>query len=103
MALVTMTLFIRTNMHRNSLTDGVLYSGSLFFVLSLFMFIAFSELTTLISQLPVLHKQRDLLFYPAWAYAVPTWMIKFPLIVVEVFVWVLTTYYVIGYDSDVGR
>ncbi|KAM7471717.1 hypothetical protein LguiA_009900 [Lonicera macranthoides] len=103
MALLTMTLFIRTNMHRNSLIDGVLYSGSLFFVLSWFMFSAFSELAILISQLPVFHKQRDLLFYPAWAYSIPTWMISFPLILVEVFAWVLTTYYVIGYDPDVGR
>lgn len=54
-------------------------------------------------KLPVFYKQRDLLFFPAWAYAIPTWILKVPISCIEVAVWVLLTYFVIGFDPDVGR
>ncbi|KDP36997.1 hypothetical protein JCGZ_06053 [Jatropha curcas] len=56
-----------------------------------------------LSRLPVFYKQRDLLFYPAWAYSLPTWIPKIPITILEVSVWVFITYYVIGFDPNVGR
>ncbi|XP_030464472.1 pleiotropic drug resistance protein 1-like [Syzygium oleosum] len=103
MASITMTLFLRTKMHRDSATDGGVYIGALFFTLISIMFNGMVELSMTIAKLPVFYKQRDLLFYPAWAYALPTWILKIPITFVEVAVWVFITYYVIGYDPNVGR
>ncbi|CAL5361430.1 unnamed protein product [Camellia sinensis] len=103
MALITMTLFLRTDMHQNSITDGGVYTGSLFFTVIMIMFNGFLEMAMTIVKLPVFHKQRDLLFYPPWAYALPNWILKIPITCVEVAFWVFPTYYVIGYDPNVGR
>ncbi|CAH9112411.1 unnamed protein product [Cuscuta europaea] len=103
LALITMTLFIRTNMNRDSPIGAQIYLGSLFWTLSIFMFSALQELAPTIFRLPVFYKQRDLLFYPAWAYAIPTWILRIPLSSVEISAWVFSSYYVIGYDPDVGR
>ncbi|XP_039117422.1 ABC transporter G family member 35-like isoform X1 [Dioscorea cayenensis subsp. rotundata] len=103
MAFITMTLFFRTNMHHDTVTDGGIYMGALFFGILSIMFNGFSELAMTIMKLPVFFKQRDLLFFPAWAYALPSWILKIPITFMEVGVWVFTTYYVIGFDPNVGR
>ncbi|KAG2598988.1 hypothetical protein PVAP13_5KG412300 [Panicum virgatum] len=58
---IAMTLFFRTKMHRDSVTDG------------------------------------------AWAYTIPTWVLKIPISFVEVGGFVFMAYYVIGFDPNVGR
>lgn len=103
MATITMTLFIRTEMPKNTLVDGTIFMGALFFTLVMITFNGFSELTLSILKLPVFYKQRDLLFFPAWAYSLPTWVLKIPVTVVEVATWVIMTYYVIGFDADPER
>ncbi|KZV20014.1 pleiotropic drug resistance protein 1-like [Dorcoceras hygrometricum] len=103
MALISMTVFLRTEMHKNTETDGGLYLGALFYALLMIMFNGFSELALSILKLPVFYKQRDLLFFPAWAYSLPSWILKIPVTLIEVVVWVTITYYATGYDSDVGR
>lgn len=90
-------------MHKDTVTDGGVFLGSLFFTMVMIMFNGFSELAMTIMKLPVFYKQRDLLFYPSWAYSLPTWILKIPITFVEVGVWVFTTYYVIGYDPNVQR
>ncbi|RXH98171.1 hypothetical protein DVH24_010496 [Malus domestica] len=103
MAMITMTLFLRTEMHHDSVADGVVYTGALFFSLVAVMFNGMADLSMTVTRLPVFYKQRNLLFFPPWAYAIPTWILKIPITCVEVAVWVFTTYYVIGYDPNVGR
>ncbi|KAM1513519.1 hypothetical protein ACFX1Z_024934 [Malus domestica] len=103
MAFITMTLFIRTRMHRDSITDGGIFTGALFFCMIMVMFNGMSELSLTIAKLSVFYKQRDLMFFPAWAYALPGWLIKVPLSFVEVAIWVFMTYYVIGFDPNVHR
>lgn len=103
MAFVTMTLFLRTTMHHNSVTEGRLYMGALFFSVMRVTFTELSEVSMTILKLPVFFKQRDLLFYPAWLYAIPKWITKIPISMAEVAIWVFMTYYVIGYDPSVGR
>lgn len=90
-------------MHRDSVTDGGIYMGALFFMLIVIMFNGFSELSMTIMKLPVFYKQRDLLFYPSWAYSLPTWILKIPITLVEVGIWVVMTYYVIGFDPNIER
>ncbi|KAK1576082.1 hypothetical protein Q3G72_010784 [Acer saccharum] len=103
MAMVSMSLFFRTTMHRESLTDGIIYTGALFFTVIMIMFNGLSEISMTIAKLAVFYKQRDLRFYPSWSYALPTWILKIPITFVEVAVWVFLTYYVTGYDPNVGR
>ncbi|XP_008445146.1 pleiotropic drug resistance protein 1-like [Cucumis melo] len=103
MALITMTLFLRTELHRDSEIDGGIYMGALFFTLVVIMFNGFSELAMTVVKLPVFYKQRDLLFYPSWAYALPTWILKIPITCLEVGIWVAMTYYVIGFDPNIER
>ncbi|MED6136244.1 transcription factor [Stylosanthes scabra] len=102
-ALIVMTLFLRTKMHRESVSDGVLYSGALFFSVLILMFNGMFEIPITIAKLPVLYKQRDHLFYPSWTYAIPNWIIKIPVALLEVSDWIILTYFVIGYDPNVGR
>ncbi|XAR69345.1 Xenobiotic-transporting ATPase [Bertholletia excelsa] len=103
MAFITMTLFLRTEMHRKTSEDGTIYLGALFYFLMMTMFNGFAELAMTILKLPSFYKHRDLLFFPAWVYALPTWILKIPITFVEIAVWVFTTYYVIGFDPNVGR
>ncbi|XP_059595506.1 pleiotropic drug resistance protein 1 isoform X2 [Vitis vinifera] len=102
-AVIAMTLFLRTEMNKNSTEDGSIYTGALFFTVVMIMFNGMAELAMTIAKLPVFYKQRDFLFYPAWAYALPTWVLKIPITFVEVAVWVFITYYVIGFDPNVER
>ncbi|KAF3650989.1 Pleiotropic drug resistance protein 1 [Capsicum annuum] len=103
MASITMTLFLRTEMHRNTIVDGAVFLGALYYAVIMIMFNGFSELALSIMKLPSFYKQRDLLFFPAWAYALPTWILKIPITLVEVAIWVCMTYYVIGFEADTGR
>lgn len=77
--------------------------GAMFFTLIVIMFNGFSELAMTVVKLPVFYKQRDLLFYPSWAYALPTWILKIPITCLEVGIWVVMTYYVIGFDPNIER
>nr|BAJ99663.1 predicted protein [Hordeum vulgare subsp. vulgare] len=103
MTVIVMTLFLRTNMHHGTVNDGIVYLGALFFAIVAHMFNGFSGLALATIKLPVFFKQRDYLFFPAWAYAIPTWVLKIPISCVEVAITVFLGYYVIGFDPDVGR
>ncbi|KAL1831046.1 hypothetical protein ACET3Z_000697 [Daucus carota] len=100
---IAMTVFLRTEMAKRTLDDGQIYLGALFFGIITLMFNGFSELALSIIKLPVFFKQRDLLFFPAWAYSLPTWILKIPITIVEALVWVCMTYYVMGFEPDAGR
>ncbi|PPD66911.1 hypothetical protein GOBAR_DD36212 [Gossypium barbadense] len=63
----------------------------------------FMQISMTVAKLPVFFKQRDLLFFPAWAYALPRWILKIPISFIEVAIWVFLTYYVIGFDPNVER
>eukprot|EP00252_Welwitschia_mirabilis_P000940 TRINITY_DN10929_c0_g1_i1.p1 TRINITY_DN10929_c0_g1~~TRINITY_DN10929_c0_g1_i1.p1 ORF type:complete len:1465 (-),score=160.32 TRINITY_DN10929_c0_g1_i1:229-4623(-) len=102
-AIVTMTMFFRTKMHEKTVTDGNIYMGALFFALVHMMFNGLPELSMTVTRLPVFYKQRDLLFYPAWAYALPNWVVRIPFSLVEAGIWVGVTYYVIGFAPQAGR
>lgn len=103
MAAVAMTVFLRAEMHRDSVDNGGVYIGALFFNIVMVLFNGMPDISMTIAKLPIFYKQRDLLFYPAWAYAIPNWILKIPINLAEVVVWVFVTYYVIGFDPNVGR
>ncbi|KAH9321633.1 hypothetical protein KI387_016272 [Taxus chinensis] len=100
---IAMTLFLRTEMHQQSITDGNLYMGAMFFSLIYLTFSGLPEMSMTVGRLPVFYKQRDLLFYPAWAYALPTWIVKIPISLLEASLLVSITYYVIGFAPEAER
>ncbi|CAN6277935.1 unnamed protein product [Urochloa humidicola] len=100
---IAMTVFLRTTMHRRSVEDGLIFLGAMFLGLVTHLFNGFAELAMSIAKLPIFYKQRDLLFYPSWAYALPTWVLKIPISFLECAVWIGMTYYVIGFDPNTER
>nr|XP_023885614.1 pleiotropic drug resistance protein 3-like isoform X1 [Quercus suber]POE69405.1 pleiotropic drug resistance protein 3 [Quercus suber] len=101
-ASITMTVFLRTEMAVDMIHANY-YMGSLFYALLILLVDGFPELPMTVSRLAVFYKQKDLFFYPAWAYAIPSAILKVPLSFLEAFVWTALTYYVIGYSPEVGR
>lgn len=79
------------------------YLGALFYSLIILFFDGMPELSMTIARLPVFYKQRDLHFYPAWAYAIPATILKIPVSLLAAVVWTSLTYYVIGFTPEAGR
>ena len=82
---------------------GNYYLGSLFFSLVTMTFIGLTEIVMTIRQLPVFFKQRDLYFYPAWAYTLPGILLKIPQSLFDALIWTSSTYYGIGYSLQASR
>ncbi|XVE98241.1 hypothetical protein REPUB_Repub03eG0088700 [Reevesia pubescens] len=102
-ASITMSVFMRTVLHHNTIDDGGLYLGSLYFSMVIIFFNGFTEVSMLVAKLPVLYKHRDLHFYPSWAYTLPSWLLSIPTSLYESGFWVAISYYVIGYDPNFTR
>ncbi|KAF3781020.1 ABC transporter G family member 42 [Nymphaea thermarum] len=102
-AAIASTVFVRTRMHTGTENDGALYFGALVFCVVINMFNGFSELSMTISRLPVFFKQRDLLFYPAWVFTLPNMLLKLPISVFESAVWMVMTYYTMGFAPEASR
>ncbi|PWA64191.1 plant PDR ABC transporter associated [Artemisia annua] len=103
MSLVGMAMFFRTTMHVGSLENGIKFFGALFFGLLIVMFNGMAELSLTVVRLPIFFKQRDSLLYPAWAFALPIWLLRIPLSLMESGIWVVLTYYTIGFAPDATR
>lgn len=98
-----MTVFFRTTMEHDTIDDGIIYLGALYFAMIMIMFNGFTEVALLIQKLPVIYKHRDLHFYPSWIYSLPSWMLTVPTSFLESALWVVVTYYVVGYDPHITR
>ncbi|KAL0896904.1 hypothetical protein Bca101_080865 [Brassica carinata] len=103
MSLITMTVYLRTEMHVGTVQDGQKFYGALFFSLINVMFNGMAELAFTVMRLPVFYKQRDFLFYPPWAFALPAWLLKIPLSLIESGIWIALTYYTIGFAPAASR
>ncbi|KAL6967671.1 ABC transporter G member 31, variant 3 [Sarracenia purpurea var. burkii] len=100
---VTCTVFFRSRIHPTDETNGNLYLSCLFYGLVHMMFNGLSELPIMIFRLPVFYKQRDNLFYPAWAWSVASWILRVPYSVIEAIVWSCVVYYTVGFAPSAGR
>ncbi|CAA0839380.1 ABC transporter G family member 40, partial [Striga hermonthica] len=103
MAVIAMTLFLRVKMHHRSLSDGRVFAGALIYAVTTVLFNGMAEIALTIQKLPVFYKQRNFFFYPGWAYALPLWITKIPVSIVEVGAFTILTYYGIGFDPNFGR
>ncbi|KAK4410533.1 ABC transporter G family member 42, partial [Sesamum angolense] len=102
-AIITSTLFLRTQMHTRNEQDGAIYIGALLFSMICNTFNGFAELSLTIQRLPVFYKHRDLLFHPPWAFTLPTFLLRIPISFFEATVWMVTTYYTIGFAPESSR
>lgn len=96
MALIAMTVFLRTEMTVGTAQEGRKYYGALFFSLINVMFNGMAEMAMTMTRLPVFFKQGDFKFYPAWAFALPIYLLRIPASLLESGIWILLTYYTIG-------
>ncbi|RVW34138.1 Pleiotropic drug resistance protein 2 [Vitis vinifera] len=103
MSVIAMTVFFRTEMKHGQLQNGVKFYGALFYSLINVMFNGMAELALTLFRLPVFFKQRDFLFYPAWAFALPIWVLRIPLSFMESGIWIILTYYTIGFAPSASR
>ncbi|XP_023766493.1 pleiotropic drug resistance protein 2 [Lactuca sativa] len=103
MSIITFTVFFRTEMKSGRLEDGGKFFGALFFSLLNVMFNGAVELALTVKRLPVFFKQRDSLFYPSWAFAIPIWIMRIPISFTESLIWVVLTYYTIGFAPSASR
>ncbi|EOA26339.1 hypothetical protein CARUB_v10022507mg [Capsella rubella] len=101
-AILTMTVFIRTRMDIDVI-HGNSYLSCLFFATVVLLVDGVPELSMTVQRLSVFYKQKQLCFYPAWAYAIPATVLKVPLSFIESLVWTCLTYYVIGYTPEAYR
>ncbi|PPS12924.1 hypothetical protein GOBAR_AA07712 [Gossypium barbadense] len=103
MSLIALTVFLRTEMPVGSFENGQKFFGALFFSLINVMFNGTAELAMTVFRLPVFYKQRDFLFYPAWAFGLPIWVLRIPLSLMESGIWIALTYYTIGFAPAASR
>ncbi|KAB1199713.1 Pleiotropic drug resistance protein 2 [Morella rubra] len=103
MSIFALTVFLRTEMKAGGIEDGTKFWGALFFSLINVMFNGMAELPMTIFRLPVFFKQRDFLFYPAWAFALPIWLTRIPISLMESGIWIILTYYTIGFAPAASR
>ncbi|KAI3962225.1 hypothetical protein MKX01_030775, partial [Papaver californicum] len=103
MSIISLTVFLRTEMTPGTISGGGKYLGALFFSLTQVMFNGMAELSMTVLGMPMFFKQRDFLFYPAWAYALPIWVLRIPLSFMESAIWIILTYYTIGFAPAASR
>ncbi|KAL4353278.1 hypothetical protein GQ457_06G011440 [Hibiscus cannabinus] len=97
------TVYVRTRKHHRNEDDAFVYNGALLFTLITNMFNGYPEITLMIARLPVFFKQRDLLLYPAWSFAIPLLVTKLPMTIFETIAWMAMTYYTIGFAPAAER
>lgn len=102
-AIISATLFLRTEMDQSNEDGASLYIGAILFSMIMNMFNGFAELALTIGRLPVFYKHRDHLFHPAWTYTLPNFLLRIPISVFESLAWVGVTYYTIGFAPEASR
>ncbi|KAK9902782.1 hypothetical protein WJX75_005811 [Coccomyxa subellipsoidea] len=102
-AFVAGTLFAKPTMHTDTAADAVKFAGVLFFALVQLLFDGFSEMSILIEALPDFYKQRDNLFYPAWAFALPVTLLRIPYSLLESFLLSIVVYWAVGLAPTAAR
>lgn len=68
------------------------------------MFASYAEQTLIIFSLQVFWKQSTRFqFFPAWAYAAPTTLLRMPMGVIDSVVWSVIVYWLVGLAPEAGR
>ncbi|TYJ98106.1 ABC transporter G family member 38 [Cucumis melo var. makuwa] len=102
-AIVVALVFAQARKQHDNIQDGLVKLGAIYFGLNSLTFTGFFELPLTIDKLPIFYKQRDSLFYPSWAFSLPSSILGIPVSFIEVALWVATTYYAIGFEPSFTR
>lgn len=102
-AFIATTLYLRTTMHHRNEQDGAIYVGALLNSLLINMFNGFADLSLIIMRLPVIYKQRDLMFHPSWAFTLPAFLLRIPISMLESIMWCGILYFGVDLAPDAGR
>ncbi|KAL3690439.1 hypothetical protein R1sor_016748 [Riccia sorocarpa] len=102
-SVAALSAYFRTEMAKNDLEDGDQYASALILGMIMITFNGFADLAMTAARLPVFYKQRDLLFYPAWAFVLPRVILSIPVSLYEATIWVVLTYYPIGFAPAASR
>jgi hypothetical protein len=103
MAFVAMTTFFRTTMGHKTEAEGGHYMGALFYGVIAITFSGYAEIGMTVFRLPVFFKQRDMHFYPAWTYTLPSMVLSLPSSIVEASIFSLITYFGMGFAPEASR
>ena len=103
LSIVAGTLLIRPIMYTNSVPDGQLFVSLPFAMMVGLMMDNFSEMSITLESMHVMFRQRANCFYPGWAYAMPTTLLRIPYSFLMAFLLSSIIYWVVGYDSNPGR
>jgi hypothetical protein len=77
--------------------------GVVFFSIVYMQFLGLAQCAETIERLPVFYKHKYTLFFPGWAYAIPSPILHIPKVVLEVTLWSMLVYWIVGFESDVTR
>ncbi|KAD2806245.1 hypothetical protein E3N88_39622 [Mikania micrantha] len=97
------TLYLRTEMHVRNEIDGSLYVGALLNSMLINMFNGLADLSFTVMRLPVVYKQRDLMFHPPWAFTLPAFLLRIPISMIESVMWTVILYWGVDLAPDAGR
>lgn len=97
------TLFLHTRLPPDSLENGTLLLGFIFFSVSIMYFTSFSEMALEVAQMPVYDKQARAAFYDASPFALATMLLRVPVSLAEGLIWTAITYFAVGLAPDAGR
>ncbi|PWA81546.1 plant PDR ABC transporter associated [Artemisia annua] len=103
MAFICTTLYLKPKMHQRDEIDGAIYIGALLDSMLINMFNGLADLSLTIMRLPVVYKQRDLLFHPAWAYTIPTFLLRIPISMMESLMWTVILYWGVDLAPEASR
>ncbi|KAF6261001.1 ATP-binding cassette transporter [Scenedesmus sp. NREL 46B-D3] len=103
LGVLTGTLFLKGQVDTTTVANATLLLGLLFFSIVQLMFSSFTEMPLLLMSLPVFFRQRSLAMFPAWAYCLPTTILRIPVSLVESLLWSCIVYWLTGLAPDAGR
>ncbi|XP_078447762.1 pleiotropic drug resistance protein 2-like [Wolffia australiana] len=97
LAVLGSSVFPRSQMPHETVADASKHLAALFYGMVTVMFNGVSEIALTIMRIPVHYKQRDLLFYPGWAFGLPICLLRIPVSFIECAIWIIITYYSMGF------
>ena len=77
--------------------------SAIFFSMAYMQFLGLAECAETMMRLPVFYKQKYTLLFPGWAYAIPFATIHIPRALLEVSMWSLLVYWLVGFEPEASR
>jgi ABC-type multidrug transport system permease subunit len=77
--------------------------SAIFFSIAYMQFLGLAECAETMMRLPVFYKQKYSLLFPGWAYAIPFGIVRVPITLIEVTLWSVMVYWLVGLEANAGR